>query len=175
MRLPFSPSPGPVKPRRQVPPYLPMLWSGFTTIGSSGMRWVTGGSLPAFTSSASIGASPNFLGHFAGSRTSSGPSSFPMSWAPSFGSAWPARAARIGAPAKATAPEASAVRCKNSRRVTPVRLRAICLPPGLKGSPHDGSAAVAVYGRAARDCQRDSGRRKPEGDLLVAAVRSTHF
>ena len=34
MRLPFSPSPGPRKPRRQVPPYLPTLRSGFSTIGS---------------------------------------------------------------------------------------------------------------------------------------------
>ena len=87
IRLPFSPSPGPVKARRQFPPYLPMEWSGFTTIGSSGMRWATGGSLPALTNSASAGASPNFLGHFNGSSTSEGPSSFPMSWAPIFGSA----------------------------------------------------------------------------------------
>ncbi len=57
------------------------------TRGSFGTRSVTGGSLPCFTSSASIGASLNFVGHLAGSRISSGPSSFPMSWAPSFGGA----------------------------------------------------------------------------------------
>src|SRR5690242_16260063 len=66
MRLPFSPSPGPVKARRQVPPYLPISLSGCQTMGSVGMRCSTGGSLPAFTCSASIGASLNFLGHFAG-------------------------------------------------------------------------------------------------------------
>src|SRR5207253_3044682 len=60
------------------------------TSGSSGKRLSTGGSLPALTSSASAGASANFFGHFAGSRTSSGPSSLPMSWAPSFGAAPPA-------------------------------------------------------------------------------------
>ena len=38
MRLPFSPSPGPVKPRRQVPPYLPIEWTGLMTSGSSGTR-----------------------------------------------------------------------------------------------------------------------------------------
>src|SRR5579859_4797834 len=73
MRLPFSPSPGPVKARRQVPPYLPTSLSGCQTIGSAGMRCSTGGSLPAFTRSASIGASLNFLGHFAGSVIIVGP------------------------------------------------------------------------------------------------------
>ena len=84
MRLPFSPSPGPVKARRQVPPYFPIECSGLTTIGSSGIRSLTGGSLPAFTSTARAGASPIFAGHLAGSRTREGPSSFPMSWAPIF-------------------------------------------------------------------------------------------
>ena len=37
-RLPFSLSPGPRKPRRQVPPYLPTLRSGLITIGSCGRR-----------------------------------------------------------------------------------------------------------------------------------------
>ena len=52
---------GPVNARRQVPPYLPISFSGCQTIGSAGMRCSTGGSLPAFTSSASIGASANCL------------------------------------------------------------------------------------------------------------------
>src|SRR5215510_3380802 len=85
IRLPFSPSPGPVKPRRQVPPYLPISRTGLMTSGSLGTRCSTGGSFPAFTISASIGASLNFVGHLAGSRISSGPSSFPMSWPPSLG------------------------------------------------------------------------------------------
>ena len=65
IRLPFSLSPGPVNARRQVPPYLPISWSGLMTSGSSGMRCSTGGSLPALTISASIGASPSFGGRFA--------------------------------------------------------------------------------------------------------------
>ena len=76
-RLPFSLSPGPRKPRRQVPPYLPTLRSGFSTIGSCGMRCSTGGSLPALTSSASAGASSNFFGHCAGSVMMVGFSSLP--------------------------------------------------------------------------------------------------
>src|SRR5262249_51789990 len=40
---------------------------------SAGMRCSTGGSLPAFTCSASIGASLNFLGHLAGSVIIVGP------------------------------------------------------------------------------------------------------
>ena len=42
------------------------------------MRSATGGSLPALTCSASCGASLNALGSFAGSVTTSGPSSFPI-------------------------------------------------------------------------------------------------
>src|SRR5258707_477807 len=76
-RLPFSLSPGPRKPRRQVPPYLPTLRSGLITIGSCGMRLSTDGNLPALTSSASAGASPNFFGHCAGSVMMVGFSSFP--------------------------------------------------------------------------------------------------
>ncbi len=49
-----------------------------------GSRCSTGGNLPAFTSSASIGASPNFLGNAAWSTMIVGPSSFPISLAPSF-------------------------------------------------------------------------------------------
>src|SRR5690242_388034 len=73
MRLPFSPSAGPVNARRQVPPYLPISSSGCQTIGSAGTRCSTGGSFPALTSSASIGASENFFGHFAGSAIMVGP------------------------------------------------------------------------------------------------------
>ena len=76
MRLPFSTSPGPVKPRRQVPPYLPISCTGWITSGSSGTRCSTGGSLPALTSSASIGASPSFAGRGASRRTLA-PSSSP--------------------------------------------------------------------------------------------------
>ena len=72
MRLPFSTSPGPVKPRRQVPPYLPISCTGLSTSGSSGTRCSTGGSLPALTSSASIGASLSFAGRGA-SRSNVGP------------------------------------------------------------------------------------------------------
>ena len=49
-------SEGPRKPRRQTPPYWPISSAG-TTRGFSGRRWATGGSLPAFTRSASTGAS----------------------------------------------------------------------------------------------------------------------
>ena len=73
MRLPFSPSAGPVNARRQVPPYLPISFNGCHTSGSAGTRCSTGGSLPAFTNSASIGASENFFGHFAGSVIIVGP------------------------------------------------------------------------------------------------------
>src|SRR5215210_241011 len=44
---------------RMVPPYLPLRSS---TTGSSGMRSLSGGSLPAFTMSASIGASVRLAG-----------------------------------------------------------------------------------------------------------------
>ena len=53
-----------MKPRRQVPPYLPISRIGLMTCGSSGTRCSTGGSFPALTSSASIGASPNLAGRF---------------------------------------------------------------------------------------------------------------
>src|SRR5688500_16656077 len=48
---------GPRPAPRSVPPYLPTVVVGWTTWGSSGRRCSTGGSLPAVTSSASIGAS----------------------------------------------------------------------------------------------------------------------
>ena len=77
-----SSRPGPVKPRRQVPPYLPISCTGLMTSGSWPMRSATGGSLPALTSSASCGASLNALGNCAASVTISGPSSLPMSLLP---------------------------------------------------------------------------------------------
>ena len=76
-RLPFSLSPGPMKPRRQVPPYWPVLRTGFSTSGSDGRRWATGGSAPDWTWAASIGASWKVRGISAGSVTMVGPSSFP--------------------------------------------------------------------------------------------------
>ena len=121
IRFPFSVSAGPVNPRRQRPPYFPISLRGLTTMSSadSGSRCSTGGSLPAFTSSASMGASANFLGNFVTSRMISGPSSFPMNWAPSLGSACPASDVVGARPVRAKAPEASAVSRRNSRRVTP--------------------------------------------------------
>src|SRR3954454_22577737 len=100
IRLPFSPSPGPVKARRQMPPYLPISLSGLMTNGSSGTRCLTGGSLPALTSSASIGASPSFGGRFA-SGWMVGPSSLPINWLPraGFASAGLAAGAVVGAAA----------------------------------------------------------------------------
>src|SRR5215472_4495392 len=74
----FQKSAGPVKPARHVPPYLPISCSGLMTRGSCPMRSATGGSLPALTSSASCGASWNLFGNFAGSVTTSGPSSVPI-------------------------------------------------------------------------------------------------
>src|SRR5262245_38662082 len=47
---------------RSVPPYLPILLVGLTTIGSGGSRCSTGGSLPSLTSCASIGASLSLAG-----------------------------------------------------------------------------------------------------------------
>src|SRR5579859_7327650 len=44
------------------PPYVPIDASGLTTNGVGGRRCSTGGSLPPFTRSASIGASLNFVG-----------------------------------------------------------------------------------------------------------------
>src|SRR5260370_18516699 len=77
-RYPFQKSAGPVKPPRHVPPYLPISCNGLMTSGSCPMRSATGGSLPALTISASWGASLNFLGNFAGSVMTSGPSSLPI-------------------------------------------------------------------------------------------------
>ena len=130
MRLPFSLSPGPVKPRRQVPPYRPISCTGLMTSGSFGTRWSTGGSFPCFTSSASIGASLNFVGHLAGSRISSGPSSLPISWAPSLGgAAVPCARATPGSPTAARLPDRSAASRMNSRRLTPFRFLGITDPP----------------------------------------------
>src|SRR6266567_965687 len=57
---------------RQLPPYLPTSLVGCSTSGSLGRRWSTGGSWPALTRSASIGASLNCFGVFAGSVMTSG-------------------------------------------------------------------------------------------------------
>src|SRR5215471_18723650 len=77
-RKPFQKSAGPVKPARHVPPYLPTSCSGLMTSGSCPTRSATGGSLPALASAASCGASLSVLGNFAGSVTTSGPSSLPI-------------------------------------------------------------------------------------------------
>src|SRR5437870_13314408 len=58
----FCLSAGPVNAMRQLPPYLPTSFVGCSTSGSCGRRCSTGGSLPAFTCSASIGASLNCFG-----------------------------------------------------------------------------------------------------------------
>jgi len=79
MRLPFSLSPGPVKPRRHTPPYLPISWTGLMTIRSWGRRSFTAGSLPCFTSSASCGASLKLFGHWAWSVMIVMPSGLPTS------------------------------------------------------------------------------------------------
>src|SRR5438105_7840432 len=63
----FCLSAGPVNAMRQLPPYLPTSFVGCSTSGSSGRRCSTGGSLPAFTCSASIGASLNCFGVLAAS------------------------------------------------------------------------------------------------------------
>ena len=47
----------PTRPERQVPPYLPTFSTGSTMRGFLGRRSATGGSVPAFTCSASAGAS----------------------------------------------------------------------------------------------------------------------
>src|SRR5512139_1866237 len=53
-------SEGPRKPRRHTPPYWPISSAG-TTIGLSGRRFSTGGSLPALTRAANSGASLYFI------------------------------------------------------------------------------------------------------------------
>src|SRR5258707_15892127 len=58
-RLPFSLSPGPRNPRRQVPPYFPTLRSGLSTIGSCGRRCSTGGGFAAFYQGGGPGGPPN--------------------------------------------------------------------------------------------------------------------
>src|SRR5579885_2074139 len=68
----FWVSAGPVNAIRQLPPYWPIASVGLRTSGSSGRRFSTGGSLPAFTRSASIGASLNCFGILAGSVITSG-------------------------------------------------------------------------------------------------------
>src|SRR3989442_305088 len=98
-RKPFQKSAGPVKPPRQVPPYLPTSRSGLITTGSCPTRSATGGSLPALTSSASCGASLRLLGSFAASVTTSGPSSLPMNvLLPAFCASAPAAMTPLSAP-----------------------------------------------------------------------------
>src|SRR3954468_17487832 len=63
------------------------------------MRSWTGGSLPALTRSASIGASLNVLGYWAGSVTTVAPSSLPISELPGFASGLAAAAGAAGSAA----------------------------------------------------------------------------
>ena len=62
------------------------------------MRSATGGSLPAFTSAASCGASLNVFGNFAASVRTSGPSSFPIRLLPAFCAIAAAATAQVSAP-----------------------------------------------------------------------------
>ena len=62
------------------------------------MRSATGGSLPAFTSAASCGASLNVFGSFAASVTTSGPSSLPIRLLPAFWAMAAAAAIEMSAP-----------------------------------------------------------------------------
>src|SRR5262249_49048641 len=84
-RTPADQSPGPGNPRPTGPPYRPISWTGLMTSGSSPIRSLTDGSFPAFTSSASCGASLKVLGNLVGSVMVVGPSSFPMSCPSIFG------------------------------------------------------------------------------------------
>ena len=97
------------------------LSSGLMTSGSCGTRCSTGGSLPALTSSASIGACLSFFGRGASTRTM-GPSSLPMSELPR-GASWAARRNRTGrrdAAAGRTRPAAAAPFIR-PRRNAPLR------------------------------------------------------
>src|SRR4051794_17684800 len=85
--MPLTVSFGPTNPRRQVPPYFPISRTGLMTSGSCPILSWTGGSLPALTSSASIGASLNALGYWAGSVTTVAPSSLPTSELPGLAAA----------------------------------------------------------------------------------------
>ncbi len=82
------------------------------------MRSATGGSLPALTSSASCGASLNFLGAFAVSVTTSGPSSFPIRLLlPALWARAPATTAALRtSPTRASMPRDRKVRDRNMRR-----------------------------------------------------------
>ena len=133
IRLPFSASPGPVKARRQMPPYLPISWSGLMTIGSSETRCSTGGSLPALTSSASIGASPSLAG-FGAFGTMSGPSSFPMYWRPGFASGAFAAGLATSAGLAASAGSAPAL-ARPLVRQPPASRPRLALPPLLASRP----------------------------------------
>jgi hypothetical protein len=88
----------------------------------SGSRLSTGGRFPVFTSSASMGASPNFPGNFVASRITSVPSSFPIRARPSLLVVEEAAArvvvwAPASPPIKATPAVPIAADCRNSRLV----------------------------------------------------------
>src|SRR5215213_9985418 len=158
IRLPFSPSPGPVKARRQVPPYLPISFSGLMTIGSSGTRCSTGGSLLALTRSAHIGASPSLSGRLASGKIS-GPSSLPMRFLPILSSGLaaagaPAAGADAGAPA-AGAGAAGAAGAPALGGAGGAEVQAATNPTPARPSPRD------------RKARRVSDRSEPMGYLLV--------
>src|SRR4051812_23038467 len=94
--MPLTVSFGPTNPRRQVPPYLPISRTGLMISGSWLTRSWTGGSLPALTRSASIGASLNVLGYWAGSVMTVAPSSLPTSEVLGFASGLAAAAGAAG-------------------------------------------------------------------------------
>src|SRR5437870_3274494 len=122
-----------------MPPYLPMDCSGLMTSGSCPIRSATGGSLPALTNAASCGASLKVLGCFAGSVTTSGPSSFPIR---------PLLVAWASAPAATTQMSAPARRVIVSRdRSVPVR--SLCQSVVMKRPPCSDEPAREVR----RSCQ----------------------
>ena len=124
-----------------MPPYLPISWSGLTTSGWSGTRCSTGGSLPALTSSASIGASASFAGRPA-SAMIVGPSSLPIMWRPGFSTA---PAAGLGASAGFAGAAAAAVQLRSAGGLRPASPAS-----GRRwvGQPRAGGACVAAGGGA---------------------------
>src|SRR5690242_11583888 len=146
-RKPFQKSAGPVKPARHVPPYLPISFSGLITSGSWPMRSATGGSLPAFTSSASCGASLNVLGNWAGSVTTSGPSSLPTSGLLLCATA-PAAMAIVSAPRTS----AAVVRKRRMLMTPPLSVPAALGDPGFGGPDYVGTVATKQDPPCARAC-----------------------
>ena len=65
--------PGPVKPRRQVPPYLPISCTGLMTSGSWPMRSATGGSLPGLDQLGELRRFLERFGHLRGVGDDLGP------------------------------------------------------------------------------------------------------